>query len=150
LQIGGSGALYLVQDKKWIRGLLRVVKANDLGRVSPHVVAGHMANLNNGVHLGVADRSVGPCCIVAWRYRKGGFHKGDCGHQAYIGTTQDTSLTLIPTIGNGMDITTPIARMMPYIIKNLESMLAGQPVKEFKHEIIAEIMRQDKPDETLR
>jgi hypothetical protein len=43
--LAGSGAPYLLaQDKKWIRGLLRVVRANDRGQVSPLVVADHLAS----------------------------------------------------------------------------------------------------------
>ena len=46
LAIYGSGALYLAQDKSWILSLLRMVRANDRGHVSPLAVADHMASLH--------------------------------------------------------------------------------------------------------
>src|SRR6185312_15378076 len=81
LAIAGSGALHLTKNKKWIRGLLRLVKASDRRQVQPIAVADHLAKLNHEVHL--ADKLVGPNCIVAWRHRKGGVYKGGGAHQFY-------------------------------------------------------------------
>src|SRR5207244_980539 len=74
--ITGSGAWYLVRDKKWMRSLLGVVKANARGQISSVAVADHLAQLNNQVHLGITDKSVGPRCIVAWRNKKGSANGG--------------------------------------------------------------------------
>ena len=35
--------------------------------MSPYLVADYLAQLNNEVHEGVKDKSVGPRCVVAWR-----------------------------------------------------------------------------------
>jgi hypothetical protein len=63
--LAGSGAMHLLRDKKWVRALLRMVRAHELGHVPARAVADHLANLNNEVHLRIADKSVGPRCIVA-------------------------------------------------------------------------------------
>jgi len=151
--IAGSGALYLQnQDKKWMRSLLRVVRANDRGHVSPVAVSDHFASLNSEVHLGIRDKSVGPGCIVAWRYRKGGVYNGGGGHQFYTGTIRDSSVPCLPTIAGGMDIQALLSVEMPRFNKRLAAMLAGeQPVEENKDAINAELARlPDKPDENLR
>lgn len=63
--IAGSGERYLLaRRKEWVRSLLCVVRACDIGRMTPHAVADYLARLNNEVHLGVSDNSVGPRCIV--------------------------------------------------------------------------------------
>src|ERR1700719_2001756 len=91
LAVGGSGGLFLVhrKDKMWMRDLLRVVGAHDRGCVTSRGVADYLANLNNNVHLKIADKSVGPRCIVAWRHSKGGVHRGGGGQQFYSGTVPD-------------------------------------------------------------
>lgn len=152
LGIAGSGAQYLIGDKKWMRKLLRMVKANDRGRVSTNAVAAHLAALNNDVHLGVRDGSVGPRCIVAWRHRKNGIHKGGGGHQFYTGTERDGSSPSLPTIANGMDVSALVEVMMPRMMKMFEGMRPGEPAKDWdKDEINAELARlPDKPDEDLR
>lgn len=85
----GSGAFCLAQDKKWIRPLLRLLRANDRGQVSFYAVADYLARLNYEVHL--ADKLVGPRCVVVWRHRKGGVHKTGGADQFYTGTTRDPS-----------------------------------------------------------
>lgn len=152
LGIGGSGAPYLVRDKKWIRTLLRSVRAYDRRQVSPRVVTDHLASLNYEVHLGVSDRSVGPRCIVAWRNRKEGIHKGGGGHQFYTGTTQDTHSPSLPTIGNGMDIRALGGVIMSDLTKRLNGVRAGEPPRQMdEEEFKAKLARlPDKPDENLR
>ncbi len=152
LGIGGTGALYLIKNKNWIRSLLRVVRANDRGHLSAHAVADHLASLNNEVHLGVTDKSVGPRCIVAWRHSKGGVHKGGGGQQFYTGTTRDPSYPSLPTIANSMELHALSDVMMRHLIKNTEAMQAGQPAQNlFNDELNAELARlPDKPDENLR
>jgi hypothetical protein len=125
LGIAGSGISYLQNKKEWIRDLLRVVRASDRRQVSPLAVADHLANLNNEVHLGMSDKSVGPRCIVAWRHRKGGVHKGGGAHQFYTGTIRTEDASSLPTIGVGMDVAGIANMMMPLMIKRLEAMRAG-------------------------
>ena len=147
LGVGGSGALHLAKDKKWMRSLLRVVRANDRGRVPQRAVADHLANLNHDVHLRVTDESVGPRCIVAWRHRTGGG-----GHQFYTGSTPDASSPSLPTISNGMDLRAFVDVVGPPSMKSLMARLAGESAREPDvGEINAALARlPDKPDEDLR
>jgi hypothetical protein len=146
LAVGGTGALYLLRDKKWMRSLLRLVRACDRCRVSPYAVADHLANLNNEVHSGVKDKSVGPRCIVAWRHRKGGG-----GHRSYTGTTRDANLPPLPTIATGMDINDLVRVTMPHVAKQFEAWRAGEREKDLdRDELNAELARlPNKPDENL-
>lgn len=150
--LGGSGALHLMRDKRWIRPLLRLISAYDCGRVSSHAVSDHLASLNNEVHIGTKDNTVGPRCIVAWRNRKSGFHKGGGGHQFYTGETRDANSPSLPTIGNGMDINAIIGVLMPQTNKMFEAMRANQPARELDKEELNEKLARlpDKPDEKLR
>jgi hypothetical protein len=68
LGVEGSGLRYLLRDRKWIRPLLRVVKAFDRDQISAYTVADHLAKLNYEVHL--KDKTVGPNCIIACRHRE--------------------------------------------------------------------------------
>lgn len=150
--IGGSGALYLLHDKRWIRPLLRLVNAYDGGQVTARAVADHLASQNYKVHLGVTDKSVGPTCIVSWRNKKSGFHKGGGGHQFYSEEARDASSPSLPTIATGMDINALAGVLTPTISKMFESMRTGEPAKELeKDDLNKEIAGlPDKPDEKLR
>lgn len=150
--IGGSGALYLVKDRTWMRPLLHLVDAYETARISPRPVCDHLAALNFTVHSNLSDQTVGPRCVVAWRNRKGGVHKGGGGHQFYDGVALDPTSSSIPTIGNGMDISALIQIMMPHFMKSMDSAFSGGPAIELdKDEINADLARlPDKPDETLR
>jgi hypothetical protein len=150
--IGGSGALYLVRNKKWMRSLLSLIRTYDRGRVSSQAVADQLANLNEQVHLGVTDKSVGPRCIVGWRHRKGGIHIGGGGHQFYTGTTRDACSPALPTITNGMDVRALLEAMWPRIRQKLDSLGTGQHSRDWNtQEINAELARvPDRPDEYLR
>jgi hypothetical protein len=149
LAVGGTGSLYLYrQDKKWQRDLLRLVAASERGRVSPYAVADHLASLNNEVHLGIHDKSVGPRCIVAWRHRKEGIHGGGGAHQFYTGTTRDTGSPGLPTISQGMDMQALLSVFMPH----MSAMVPGEPPPDVD---VDELNRElgplpDKPDENLR
>lgn len=151
LGIAGSGLGFLLQDRRWIRGLLHVVRACDRRQVSPNAVADFLANLNHQVHLGTADMSVGPNCIVAWRHRKEGVHKGGGAHQCYAGTARDPNSIALPTIGNGMDVRALVGAMMPQMTKMMEAMQQGQPAPDLdKDEINAALAKlPDQPEEDL-
>ncbi len=148
--VAGSGATYLAKNKKWMRALLRMVKASDRGQVKPHTVADHLANLNHEVHL--VDPTVGPRCIVAWRNRVGGVHGDGGAHQFYSGTTRDANSPSLPSIVTGMDIQALVNLQMPRFTKMMEAMRAGQPAQEVNsEEINAELARLPyEPDESLR
>jgi hypothetical protein len=153
LAIAGSGALYLMKHKTWMRDLLRVLKAYDGGRLSANAVADHFAALNSEVYAGLVDKTVGPRSVVAWRNKKDGVHRPNGGgHRSYTGTTVDASMPSLPTIGNGMDVQAVISAMMPHVNRTFEAMRTGQPPSELdKDEINAELARlPDKPDEDLR
>jgi hypothetical protein len=150
LALSGSGAAYLVREnKRWLRGLLRVVRAHDRGQMPPVTVGDHLANLNSETHQ--HDNSVGPRCVVAWRHRKGGAHRGGGGHQFYTGTTRDASSPSLPTIGTGIDIRALASAMVPIFTKMFDATRSGQPPKMSEDEINTALARlPDKPDEKLR
>lgn len=87
LALGGSGATYLLRNRRWIRPLLRVVRAHDRRQVPASVVADELARINDEVAR--ADPLVGPRCIVMWRYRKGCAQGGGGAHQFYNGTARE-------------------------------------------------------------
>src|SRR5208337_2302050 len=113
-------------------------------------VADHLANLNYQVHL--ADKYVGPRCVVVWRHRKGGVHNGGGGQQFYSGTTRDANPAGFPLIAVGMDIQAIENVLIPHMLKRLEVKRTGQPAPDPNwDEINAELARlPDKPDESLR
>jgi len=151
LGITGSGVAFLLKDKKWIRSLLHVVRACDRRQVSPYVVADFLANLNHLVHIGTPDMSVGPNCIVAWRHRKEGVHKGGGAHQFYAGTARDPNSVALPIIANGMDVRALVEVVMPQMTKFMESIQQGQTPPDLdKDEINAALSTlPDQPEEDL-
>ncbi|HSG15108.1 MAG TPA: hypothetical protein VLE70_02145, partial [Anaerolineae bacterium] len=96
LGLGGTGGFHLMRDTKWARSVLRAVKAHDSRKLPALEVADHLATLNNKVHLDMADGSVGPRCVVVWRYRKDGVHGGGGGQQYYTGTQRDADNPSLP------------------------------------------------------
>jgi len=150
--IGGSGALYLNQDRKWKRNLLHLVGAADRGKVSPITIADYLAELNKEVHLNVADQSVGPRCIVAWRHRKGGVNDGGGGQQYYTGTDRDPNSPALPSLACGMDMSALANAMMPHFLKMSKAVRTGEATQGMdEDEINAKLaLLPDKPDEKLR
>jgi len=128
------------------------VKAHERGRVSPGFVADQLAEINHEVSQRIADNSVGPRCIVGWRNRRGGVHRGGGGHQCYTGTIRESSSPPIPTIGVGMDITALGKVLMANMMKKLEGKTIGhESFNLMDEEVQAEINRlPDTPDEELR
>jgi hypothetical protein len=131
IRLAGSGRDYLAaRAKQWVRPLLRLVKAYDRGLISSLIVADEFARLNYSTHEGIADKSVGPECIVAWRNRRGGTHNGGGGQQYYIGTKRELSSPGLPSIGNGTD-TAAIGKsfmdlLLPRMGELSEAMRAGK------------------------
>jgi hypothetical protein len=152
ITMGGTGGVFLYKNNHWVRNLLDLVNANDHRRVSANIVADQLAKLNYEVHLGINDKTVGPSCIVAWRHRKDGIHKGGGGHQFYTGTIRDETTSHLPTIVNGMDIQ-PIAEItMNLATKVFETMKADKPPEEINLEELDEKLARlpNEPDENLR
>jgi hypothetical protein len=148
--IAGSGALYLQHRGSWLRRLLQLVNAHDRGNISAYAVADYLAALNNDVHSHVTDASVGPRCIVSWRYNKAGSREGGGGHRFYTGERPDDSSPALPTIANGLDI--PAIINLPHLQGMFADLLAGVPVREIKKEQIDIELATlpETPDEKLR
>src|SRR5262249_13714258 len=100
-----------------LRGVLRMIKAHDRGQVPALAVADQLARINNGVSLDFADKSVGPRCIVAWRYRKDDILKRSGSHQFYTGSARDISSPSIPTIAGEFDFNAIIGVITPHLNK---------------------------------
>jgi hypothetical protein len=151
LAFGGSGARLLISEKPWRRELLRLARACDRRKVSPHAVADHLADINFRVHR--AEPTVGPRCVVVWRHRKQGVHKGGGAHQFYNGVARehDGADGQLPTIGNGIDIQALIRAMMPQMMEQMEALRAGKATEIDKDKMNAELAKlPDTPDGRLR
>jgi hypothetical protein len=149
--LGGTGGLFLINERERLRNLLRIIKSHDRRNVPPHVVADCFANLNYYVHQALPDGSVGARCIVAWRYRKDGVLGGGGGHQFYTESKRDGMSSFLPNIVHGRDMTALVNVFLPGFRKAAEAMLAGKTLQEQKtDEINAELAQlPDKPDERL-
>jgi hypothetical protein len=123
--LAGSGAMMLLKDAAWMRPLTRIVRAADRKQLPLHLVPKYFAQLNEQVHA--ADPFVGAKCIVAWRNRKKGAHKGGGGHHHLNGTAQDNGGGggFIPTIGNGTDIIAMIAPLWENMMANVRALPPG-------------------------
>jgi hypothetical protein len=148
LGAAGSGGGYLnATSKSWARDLIRLVNAHDRGRIGPWVIADELAKLNYKAyeHLKATDDprtkdTVGPDCIVVWRYKKNTtLRPGFAGaEQNYTGTTRIVGGASIPIISYGRDMTALTNTMAAF--------------DESGGETIGEQLRRlpDKPDEHLR
>ena len=152
LGLAGSGAAYLLRDKRWIRELLKLVRACDRQRIAPQVVADFLALINNEVSQGTLDNSVGPRSIAVWRHRKGSAHKGGGAHQFYNGVAREGDSGALPTICGGMDIQALIQATMPFMMAQMSSLKDGGEATEIDRDAIngALATLPDKPDETLK
>jgi hypothetical protein len=148
--VSGSGALVLLKDKKWMRDLLRVVRASDRKQVPPDAVADHLAALNFKVHQ--AEQTVGPRCIVAWRNKKTGIHRGGGGHRYYTKTERERDTPAMPNIAGGSDWTAVINLLKPYMQEMMEATIASKEAPQLdKDKINAQAAKlPNTPDEKLR
>lgn len=152
--LGGSGGLYLNRKKDWARSLLRVVRAYDRGQASSDAVADHLAKLNHQVHSEIPDKSVGPRCIIAWRNRKNGIHKGGGGHAFFTGTARDANTPHLPHVCVGLDAGAILPILLKTSMARFEAMRKGHPVDDVEletkklNEKVARLPHS--PDETLR
>lgn len=151
LGVAGSGAPGLLSDKRWMRELLRLLRAYDRGAVTGLQVADTLAALNYKVHMSLSDESVGPRCVVVWRNRRGSPHKTGGAHQFFDGRTREHNSPGIPTIAIGMDA----LAVQTLALKNMAELMRGKTREQFAsidfskvHEGIDKL--PDKPDENLR
>lgn len=152
LGLAGSGAQILASDQTWQRPLLHLVKAHDRGVIPAMTVAKELATINLRVATRIGDGSVGPNCIVAWRYRKNGVHKGGGAHQSFRGINKEVDGTMLPTIANGMDVRALIEVVSPFIMAQMEKLLAGENAPELDSDIMNAALANlpEGPDESLR
>jgi hypothetical protein len=127
LAVAGSGGFRLSQERKWRRDLLHLVNAHDKGRITAHAVADYLASLNHEVHL--REPTVGPCCIVVWRYKRGGVHKTSSAQQYYTGTNRDLSSPALPTVACGWNVEAFANALMPQVMDMGRALKSGEPVK---------------------
>jgi hypothetical protein len=150
--VAGSGAVILAGEKPWRRELLRLVKAYDHGRITALKVADAFAATNHRVSVKLTDGTVGPRCIVAWRNRKTGVHKGGGGHQTYTRTVRDGNILSLPTIATGIDVDALVEATTPHMLKQLASLGTGKPAALLDIAALDAALAKlpDKPDERLR
>lgn len=146
--VTGSGAKYFANQKSLPRHLMRLVDAHERGRISGETVAAQMAATNFETHRGTLDGTVGPNCIVAWRYRGGGG-----SHAEFCGLVRSKESRAVPTISRGFDV----GMILEAIIKVEGQAMFGaveqrRPMAEpDTKEMNAELSRRDwKPHDKLR
>lgn len=150
--VSGSGLIPLERDRTWIPELLHLVRAYEKEKVSQDMIADTLAAINYEVHLSLADKSVGPRCIVAWRHRKKGRFKGGGGQRFYNGKTLDNDSLVIPNIANGMDVRALVTTSTPHMLKAiLQGRETGVMPKIDIETMNAEVAKlPDYPEEDLR
>lgn len=112
----GSGSRLLSKNPNWHHKVCGLVRAFNNKKISGNVVAEELNAICQSVHLeltGRGDNSVGNRSIVVWR----DLHAGGGEHVSYTGTVQDQYSSTIPTIVNGMDISTLANQMLPHFLK---------------------------------
>jgi hypothetical protein len=150
--VAGSGLTAVQSDVPRIRGLLRLVRACDRGRLSHGKVADELAALNESVSAASADGSVGHRCVVVWRNRKNGRHKGGGGHHFYTGRSRDSASPALATIATGMDVRALVQAMMPHFMKSMAGWKAGKEPGDLDENAMNEDLCKlpEGPDETLK
>ena len=150
--LAGSGALFLLRDKRWLRQLLKLVRACDAQRIAPQVVSDFLAALNFRVSLGMVDNSVGPRSVVVWRHKKGSARNGGGAHQFYNGIVRESDSGMLPTLCNGMDIQALIQATMPLMMSQMSKLREHGAANEIDRDAINAALAKlpDQPDETLK
>jgi hypothetical protein len=67
-------------------------------------VADRLASINANAAKKVKAETVSPACVVAWRHRPDGVHKGGGAERYYDAASRITSGPALPTISHGMDM----------------------------------------------
>ncbi|MEM9625529.1 MAG: hypothetical protein AAGA21_04795 [Pseudomonadota bacterium] len=108
--VAGSGKDSFDPDEAEINELLSKIGACERNKVRPEIVSEHLANINNRVHH--SDETVGPNCIVIWRFKRGGIRNGGGGIESYNGLKR-RGQAWPPKIVNGFDTKAIEERLMP-------------------------------------
>ncbi len=112
----GSGSELLSRNPNWHHKVCGLVRAFNNKKISGNVVAEELNAMCQSVHLeltGQGDNSVGNRSIIVWR----DLQTGGGNHISYTGNIQDQHSAPIPTIVNGMDISTLANQMLPHFLK---------------------------------
>jgi len=148
--VGGSGSAYIVRNRHLLQNLLRVLRAFDRGLVTKEIVADQFAALNDEVHRGMGNTTVGPRSLVVWRHRRNGVHAGvGGGHYFYTGVRRDRDFPAIPSIVTGIDMAAFANELMPGMAKQLTALMEGKPDPGVDLGNAIEVLRRG-PDEKLR
>ncbi|WP_120276447.1 hypothetical protein [Rhizobium sp. AG855] len=110
----GSGSELLSRNLHWHHKVCGLVRAFNNEKISGNVVAEELNAICQSVHLALTERgdnSVGNCSIVAWR----DLRSGGGNHVSFTGTKMDQYSASIPTIANGMDVSTLAKEMLPHL-----------------------------------
>jgi hypothetical protein len=153
IAIAGSGAPSLIGDRTWQRELLRLVNTHDRGRAPPKAVADFLASVNHRAHLNTQDGSVGPSCIVAWRYRLNTRNtRNNSGHTFYSGLLPAGGTESLPNIDHGNDIHALVGTISPFMIEAIERLQSGESDGQLDEEAANALLNRlpQAPDETLR
>jgi len=121
---GSGGPLALREIKARQRRLLRLIVEHERRKVSALIVADELARLNSSVAQ--RESSVGPNCLVTWRYNKKGPLGGGGGTQAYQGETRGGFGYMVPTNANGLDISALLENQRPFSQRAMEALLNGE------------------------
>lgn len=145
----GSGSVQLLSDKRWIRPLLRLVRAVSNDQLSPIAVADQLAKLCHDVHL--LNPTVGPSSVVVWRRKRNSGNGGGGAHQDYLGGRRVGHASMIPMIGGGMDLNAIVKSLLPSVIAHF-SQPSADVNKSFDAVKINENLSKlpSTPDETLK
>ena len=141
--IVGSGAVHLSRDRKWVRTFLKILAAHDAGRIAPQAVASYLARVN--YQVSTRDKSVGPRCIVAWRFKKGG------GGQIPFSGLQREVFESLPTMACGHDVLAMARVIQHHVSERFAAMRRGESNELLDNEAMnAELAKlPNRPDDTL-
>jgi hypothetical protein len=146
--IAGSGAAVLSNHINRLAAIKRIATLHDRNKISALAVADELAKLNLFVHEKTS--TVGPNCIVAWRYNKEGVHQGGGAHQYYTNDQRDSTCPAIPSIGHGTDLRALADIHMSDIMQWISSRGKGPLIMDLE-KVDAELQKlPTDPDELLR
>jgi hypothetical protein len=120
--VAGSGTPYVMRQQLRVKNLVRLIRKHEAGRISAQGIALQFAKLN--LEVSAKDQSVGPNCIVAWRYRREGSFKGGGAHQFFEGT-KPAGGPGFPSNLNGTDMSAVMNVMWPFVQEVFADMKAG-------------------------
>lgn len=156
----GTGTPALWANKKaWMRKILRLISRHESGDVSSEMVATELAGMNFYAHERT-DGTVGPNCLVVWRYRNGAVIGGGA-QQAFEGLrkAKDPPIIrkakytpIIPAVDGGYDVGQLVKLTMESTMPTLvEAIKTGTPPRDTSEEMKAAVARGNwERDERLK